>query len=417
MIARFRSATAGFPRQFWVLFWGMLINSIGGGMVWPFLTIFMRQQLGVPLTTVTLLFTLNSAAGLVAMAVAGPAVDRFGRRFAMIAGLVASGLILLAMSAAHTLPAWAVLMFLQGLVSPLYRVGSDAMVADLIAPERRAGAYALLRMINNLGIAIGPAIGGFVAAVSYSLAFYAAAAANLLFVTLISLMVKETLPSRKAVSKTTQHEVPKQDGGYGPVLRDRAFVTLCGVFVLTTIPAAIMMMLLAVYAKENFGVPESQYGFIMATNAAMVVLFQYAVTRRSQAYPPLRVLALGALFYALGAGSVALGHGFWGFWLSMVVLTFGELLLAPTGTALAANLAPPDMRGRYMGLYGITWGVAFGIGPVIGAFLNDQVAPAAIWLFGLAAGLAAVVGFLLLQRRLASRPGYSGQATQTTARQ
>ena len=415
MIARVRSATAGFPRPFWVLFWGMLINSIGGGLWWPFLTIYMRQRLGVPLTTVTLLFTLNSAAGLAAMAVAGPAVDRFGRRFAMIAGLVASGLILLAMSDAQTLPAWAVLMFLQGLVSPLYRVGSDAMVADLIAPEKRAGAYALLRMINNLGIAIGPAVGGFVAAVSYALAFYAAAAANLLFVTLISFMVKETLPSRKAVSKATKHEVHKQDGGYGPVLRDRPFVTLCGVFVLTTIPAAIMMMLLAVYAKENFGVPESQYGFIMATNAAMVVLFQYAVTRRSQAYPPLRVLALGALFYALGAGSVALGHGFWGFWLSMVVLTFGELLLAPTGTALAANLAPPDMRGRYMGLYGITWSVAFGIGPVIGALLSDQIAPAAIWLFGLAAGLAAVVGFLLLQRWLASRPGYAGQTTQTTA--
>jgi MFS family permease len=164
-----------------------------------------------------------------------------------------------------------------------------------------------------------------------------------------------------------------------------------------------------VYAKENFGLPESQYGFIMATNAAMVVLFQYAVTRRSQVYPPFRVLALGALFYALGAGSVALGHGFWGFWLSMVVLTFGELLLAPTGTALAANLAPPDMRGRYMGLYGITWGVAFGIGPLIGGYLNDNVAPVAIWIFGLAAGLTATTGFLFLGRRLAGRTGYSGR--------
>ena len=193
------------------------------------------------------------------------------------------------------------------------------------------------------------------------------------------------------------------------MLRDRPFVALCGVFVLATMPAAIMMMLLAVYAKENFGVPESQYGFIMATNAAMVVLFQYAVTRRSQAYPPLQVLALGAFFYAIGAGSVALGGGFWGFWLSMVILTIGELLIAPTGTAVAANLAPPDMRGRYMGLYGITWGVAFGIGPVIAGYLNDNVAPRAIWIFALAAGLMAAAGFLLLRRKLAGRPGYAGQ--------
>jgi MFS family permease len=169
-----------------------------------------------------------------------------------------------------------------------------------------------------------------------------------------------------------------------------------------------------VYAKENFGVPESQYGFIMATNAAMVVLFQYAVTRRSQNYPPLRVLALGSLFYAVGAGSVALGAGFWGFWLSMVILTCGELLIAPTGTAVAANLAPPDMRGRYMGLYGITWGISFGIGPVIAGYINDNVAPRAIWLFALAAGLAAAAGFLLLRRRLAARPGYAGETATAT---
>jgi MFS family permease len=415
MIARFRSTTAGYPRQYWVLFWGLLINSIGGGLWWPFLTIYMRERLAVPLTTITLLFTLNAVAGLAAMSIAGPAVDRFGRRFAMIIGLVASGLILLAMSAAQTLPVWALLMLVQGLFNPFYRVGSDAMVADLIPPARRAGAYALLRMINNLGIAVGPAIGGFVIGVSYGLAFYIAAAANLLFVTLIVLFVRETLPSRTAspvhgsgADDGSQVEAPKREGGYGPVLRDRPFVALCGVFVLATMPAAIMMMLLAVYAKENFGVPESQYGFIMATNAAMVVLFQYAVTRRSQAYPPLQVLALGAFFYAIGAGSVALAGGFWGFWLSMVILTIGELLIAPTGTAVAANLAPPDMRGRYMGLYGITWGVAFGIGPVIAGYLNDNVAPRAMWIFALVVGLAAAAGFLLLRRKLAERPGYAG---------
>ena len=415
MIARIRSATAGYPRSFWVLFWGLLINSIGGSMVWPFLTIYMRQRLGVPLTTVTLLFTLNSVAGLAAMSIAGPAVDRFGRRFAMITGLIAGGAILFAMSAAGTLPVWALLMLLQGLFNPFYRVGSDAMVADLIPPERRAGAYALLRMINNLGIAVGPAVGGFVAGVSYGLAFYAAAISSLLFVTLIVFTVQETLPRRvappldeMAAVRNLQSEIRKGRGGYGPVLRDRPFVAVCGVFVLATIPAAVMMMLLAVYAKERFGVPESQYGFIMATNAAMVVLFQYAVTRRSQRYPPFRVLVLGALFYAAGAGSVALGHSFGGFWISMVVLTCGELLLAPTGTALAANLAPPDMRGRYMGLYGITWGASFGIGPVIGGLLNDHVAPVAIWIFCLAVGLIATLGFLLLGRRLAQRAGYQG---------
>lgn len=407
MFTRLRATVAAYPRAFWVLFWGLLINSIGGSMVWPFLTIFMRRRLAVSLTVVTLLFTLNSAMGIVGLSAIGPAVDRFGRRFAMIAGLTAGGLLLLAMSVATTLPVWATVMIAQGLLSPLYRVGSDAMIADLIEPARRAAAYALLRMINNLGIAIGPAIGGFVTGISYSLAFYAAAGASLLFVALVALNVPETLPQntpghvRNASTADGDPADPRRRG-YGPVLRDRPFVAFCGVFVLATIPTAVMMMLLAVYAKENFGVPEQQYGFIMATNATMVVLFQYLVTQRSQRHSDWRVLTLGALLYGVGAGSVALGQSFWAFWASMVILTSGELLLAPTGSAMAANLAPADMRGRYMGLYGLTWGVSFGLGPVVAGLLNDTVAPAAMWVFAGAAGLAAAVGFALLGRRMAA---------------
>ncbi len=145
MLTRIRSTVSGYPRQFWVLFWGSLINSIGGSMVWPFLTVYMRQHLGVPFTSITLLFTLNSATGLIATSIAGPAVDRFGRKIAMGLSLAGSCVVYFAMSGADTLPAWAILMAALGVIWPLYRVGADAMIADMIEPERRAGAFALLR--------------------------------------------------------------------------------------------------------------------------------------------------------------------------------------------------------------------------------------------------------------------------------
>lgn len=398
MIARMRLATAGYSRQFWILFWGTLINSAGGSMVWPFLTVYMRQHLGVPLTLITLLFTLNSAAGLVATSIAGPAVDRFGRKIAMALSLAGNSAVYVAMAAAHTLPAWAILMAALGVIWPLYRVGADAMVADMIEPECRPAAYALLRVVANLGIAVGPMIGGFLSTVSYLYAFGGGAAANFIFLLLVLLAVRETLPQRPL------ERAAADDGGYGPVLRDLPFLAFCAIYVVATMPSSIMMTLLAVYAKENFGVPESQYGFIMATNALMVVLFQYAVTRRSEGYPPLRVLTLGALLYAAGVGSVALGRSFPAFVLSMAILTAGELLLVPTATALAANLAPAEMRGRYMGLFGMTWGIGFGIAPVIGGLLSDRLAPVAPWYGGLLLGLIAAAGFLLLARRLGEQP-------------
>lgn len=361
-------------------------------MVWPFLTIFLRRELGVSLTTVTLLLTLNSLAGLAATSVAGPAVDRFGRKGAMLISLTVTGATLAAMSVASTLTGWQVLMAVLGGFGPLYRVGADAMVADLIPLEDRPGAYALLRMIANLGVAIGPAVGGFLTAVSYDLAFYSAASASLIFALLILIFGRETLPMRAGTREA------REPAGYGPVLRDRRFLLFCGTYTLAGMAYSLMMVLLPVYAKEGFGVPESQYGFIMATNAAMVVAFQYGVTRETVRHPALRVLAVGSLFYAFGAGSVALGASFTAFLGSMVLLTIGELIMVPTSTSLTAALAPTTMRGRYMGIYALTWGASVGIGPVIGGLLSDRFSPLAIWYAGLGMGLLAAACFFLLSR-------------------
>lgn len=399
LLQRVNQTTGDYPRQFWLLFWGTLIDRIGSSMVWPFITIYMRQRLGIPLTTITLMLTLNSAFNLVATFIAGPVVDRFGRKGVMVLSLAASSIRMVIMSMAGTVEIWIVLLIVDGIFSPLYRVGGDAMVADLIGPERRTDAYALLRMIANLGVAIGPAIGGFVILLSYALTFYTAATADAFFALLILFFVTETLPRLGAGAQAGD----PVDGGYSRVVQDRPFLFFCGVYTLAGMAYSLMMVLLPVYAKENFGVLESQYGLIMATNAAMVVLFQYVTTQLTKRHHHLRVLAVGSAFYALGVGSVAWGWNFPTFLLSMVLLTIGEMIMIPTSTTLTANLAPPDMRGRYMSVYGLTWAAGFGLGPVIGGFLNDHLAPVTIWYGGLAMGLAAVLGFLVLARTLRLR--------------
>ena len=105
------------------------------------------------------------------------------------------------------------------------------------------------------------------------------------------------------------------------------------------------------------------------------------------------------LIYALGVGSVALMNSFWGFWASMVLMTFGELTLVPTVSKYIADLAPADMRGRYMSLYWFTWAIARGAAPLIGGFLNDNISPRSIWIGGLTIGLAATIGLFILSAR------------------
>ena len=157
----------------------------------------------------------------------------------------------------------------------------------------------------------------------------------------------------------------------------------------------LLWILMPVYAKTNFGIPEAQYGWIPTTNALMCVFIQYFVTRFTRHHNTLSIVGAGMLIYALGTGSVAVMTSFWGFWLSMVILTFGELTLVPTATKYVADSAPADLRGRYMSIYWLGWGLARTLSPMIGGFLNDNIAPRAIWIGGLLIGLTSVFGIFV----------------------
>jgi MFS family permease len=401
---RLQALAARYPEQFWLMFCGMFLSAVGASMIWPFLMLYVSEKLQVPLTTAAALATLNATVGVLSSFIGGPITDKLGRKGVMVFSLIANGSAYAVMSRANSLPAFAILMSITGAVNPLYRVGGDAMMADLVPPEKRPDAYALLRLSNNVGVAIGPAVGGVLATASYSIAFYCAAAGMTTYGLLLALFARETLPAEAARSRVSAL------GGYDQVARDRRFMPFIGAMTLTQMCATLMWILMAVYAKKNYQVLENLYGLIPMTNALMVVFFQVAVTQVTRRQPPLKMLTVGALFYAVGVGSVSLARGFGGFWLSMVIMTVGELIVMPTSSTYAADLAPADMRGRYMSLYGLTWPVASGIAPVMGGFLSDTFGPATTWYGGFIAGLLSTLWFVVLHRRV--RKGQAAAACQ-----
>lgn len=314
----------------------------------------------------------------------------------MVLSLAASSISLFLMSHASTLIQFAVLMAIRGAFTPLYRIGADAMVADMIAPEKRMEAYSLMRMINNVGVALGPMIGGFITAISYALGFYAASVFLFVFSLLAAVFLSETLV--KQDQTVSSPKTTKDLTGYGAVLKDIPFLVFSGSFTITKMAPALVFVLLSVYVKENFQIPESQFGFMMAANATMVVLFQYLVSKVAKRVSPNLVLIIGSILYAIGVGSMAWDTNFWSFIFSIIIMTTGELLVAPTATTMVARFAPSDMRGRYMGVYWLTVGVSKGLAPLIGGLLNDHISPVAIWYGGLVMGLVGAVGFSILSR-------------------
>jgi MFS family permease len=392
---RLRALLKSYPRQYWLLMSGMLINTIGMGFVWPFLNIYLNEELGIPISTATLLPVLEQSVSLFTTLAAGSVADRFGRKGLMVLSLGAGAGIYAVMGFATHWWMFAVLLGLRGFFLPLYRVAADTMVGDLITDEdERLPAYSLLRTANNLGVAIGPVLGGFVAAVSYQASFLTAASAMFSFSLLVFFGMKETLPEgSRTANQAGASAAGKQKSGYRVIAQDRVFLLALLAFAFNGMGAALPFQLLGIYGKENFALSESQLGLIVMVNALMVVFFQVPVAAKTRKLESLKVLASGAVFYAVGVASMAYGSQAWHFALGMAVLTVGELLIAPTFTSFVANLAPEELRGRYMSAYWVSWSVSRGIGPALAGQVYDAVAPVAIWYMGGAWNLLAAAIF------------------------
>ncbi len=401
MLSSFQRARDEYPRQFWLLFWGLLISTTGASMIWPFLMVYVSAKLQLPLTITASIMLVNSIMSIIFTFIAGPLTDRIGRKWVMVISLLGNGLVYLLYQNATTYLEFCVIAGMAGSFNPLFRVGADAMLADLIPENKRVDAYSILRLSNNLGVALGPTIGGLLAATSYSIAFLCAAIGMSTYGLMMLVLGKETIPQIELGPVNDERSKPKF-GGYNIIFKDKPFMQFVAAFSLIQVSAALVWLLLSVYTKEQYGLPENLYGLLPATNGIMIVLMQLGITAWARKYSSHSMLAVGSAFYGIATFSIAFMTGFWGFWFSMVLLTIGEMILVPTSSTFAANLAPMDMRGRYMSLYTLTWGLSTGIGPVLGGFLSDNLGPKFIWYGGGLIGLISVMVFLSLRR---STPG------------
>ncbi|HPL82411.1 MAG TPA: MFS transporter, partial [Anaerolineaceae bacterium] len=187
-----------YSAQFWLVFVGLVISSTGTTMIWPFLTVYASGKLSMPMAAIMGLMSFNSIAGLISSILAGALVDRFGRKGVMTVGLVGAAAVYAGYMFATQYWHFMILLISAGLFSPLYRVGTNVTVADVVSAEHRAHAYSITRMGHNIGVALGPILGGLVLAKSYNIGFVSASLTLLVYAAIVVVFIKETMPAQNA---------------------------------------------------------------------------------------------------------------------------------------------------------------------------------------------------------------------------
>ena len=383
-----------YPKTFWMLVAVSFIDQLGGALLFPFFALYITKKFSVGMVEVGILFALFSVSNFVGSILGGALTDRFGRKQIVIFSLIATSISSVFMGLVSEIEAF----YLVAVLAGIFSVGGparQAMVADLLPEKKRAQGYGILRVSHNLSFAIGPAIGGLLLGVtSYLTLFIIDAAASLIVAGLVFMLIPETKP--EADEAAVPESVSQSFGGYFQVLRDVLFMFFIGVCILMGLVYTNLNTTLGVYLRDMFSVPEAGYGLLLSMNALMVVLFQFAITRRIENRPPLLVMAWGMALYAIGFGMYGFVSTMAMFVLAMIILTVGEMLIAPVSQALVAKFSPEEMRGRYMAVFGISWMIPFAVGPYLAGLIMDNMDPRWLWYATGMVGIVAVIGFVWL---------------------
>ncbi|MCX5200377.1 MFS transporter [Streptomyces sp. NBC_00237] len=388
-----RESVSGLPREFWWLWTSTLVNRMGA-FVATFMALYLTLDRGYSATYAGLVAALHGLGGVVSSLVAGVMTDRLGRRPTMLIAQASTAFSVALLGFMEHPLAIAGVAFLVGMASNASRPAVQAMMADIVKPEDRVRAFSLNFWAINLGFAISSTGAGFLAEYSYRAGFLIEAAMTLACAVVVFVKLPESRPERTAAEKADEASV-----GLGTVLRDGRFMSVVGLSFLVALIFQQGYVALPV-AMGTDGFSSSDFGAAIAVNGVLIVVLQIPVTRFIEHRDPRRLLVVSSLLAGYGFGLTAFAGSLGVYALTVCVWTLAEIINSPIQTGLVVRLSPVHGRGRYQGMYTMSWAVAALAAPLLGGFVIDRFGAA--WLWGACAviGMVAAGGYWLLMRKL-----------------
>jgi MFS family permease len=364
-----RAGIRSLPGPVWILCAGSFVNRFGS-FVAVFLVLYLREK-GYSIAEAGFIVSLYGAGNVVAAAVGGLVADRLGRRNAISISMFSSAATLLVLSQADEIVLIGALTVLAGLTGEMYRPASAALLADLVPAGQRLPAFALNRLAINLGFAAGPATAGLLADRSFTYLFVGDALTSIVFGVLALVALPEGVRTRRGDERRGE--------GIRTIARDRAFLfflvsSILGAFVYFQANATFPL-----HVKES-GLSNADYGLLISLNGLAIVLLELPFTSITQRFPAIPTLAVGSILVGLGFALNAWAESLAALAFTVLIWTIGEIVYAPVASAYVADIAPVHLRGRYQGAWGLMWGLAFMLGPGLGAVFFAWNGDA-FWLF------------------------------------
>ncbi|MEU7044364.1 MFS transporter [Streptomyces varsoviensis] len=392
-------SVSGLPRAFWWLWTSTLVNRLGA-FVATFMALYLTIERGYSASFAGLVAALYGLGGAVASIGAGVLTDRLGRRPTMLAAQSSTAVLVAVLAFVEHPVAIAGVALLVGMAASASRPAVQAMMADIVAPEDRVRAFSLNYWAINLGFALSSIGAGFIAEYSYRAGFLIEAVMTMACAVLVFVKLPESRPDQ---APTAAGSAAAPSVNLGTVLRDGRFMALVGLSVLIGLIFQQGSVALPV-AMGADGFSSGDFGLAIGVNGVLIVVLQIPVTRFIARRDPRRLLVVSALLAGYGFGLTAFAGSLALYALTVAVWTLAEVVNAPVQMGLVVRLSPTHGRGRYQGVYSLSWSVGSLAAPLIGGRVIDEYGAAWLWGGCAAVGTVAAVGYWGLMRGLPEGP-------------
>lgn len=393
-IARaYRSAYTGLPRDLWVLSAILVVNR-AGSMVLPFLSLYFTQVCEMPVAQAGRLLSVYGLGAIGGSYLGGWLSDSIGATRTQQVSLIGSGFGYLWISTLKTFWSIGLAMFVLSIFVEAFRPAVMADVAERAPEGLQVRAFALLRLAANLGVGIGPAVGGYLALYSYKWLFVADAGTCWIACVLLVLMLKPVAGQRHTTAGVASPVSP---------WRDLPFLMLMSLVVVLASAFFQIWSTLPIYYREHYAFREDTIGLLLALNPLLIVIVEMVLTQWAERRRRLPLIGLGAFLVCVGLAAMPLGRSLPFVALTITLWTFGEMLSLPLINAVVADRAAPGTRGRYMGIYTMAFSLAFVFAPALGTYVYQGFGPDKLWYAIGALGVVLWLWALVLRRPLRAK--------------
>ena len=360
-------------------------GSLAGSACWTFIGIWAIDELDASSSQLGLYFVAAAVISASMGYLGGHVSDHLGRRPVILAGWGSMAFVPLSWTLVDDYMTALPLLLLLSLFGPVAMGATQALVADVVPPERHEHSYASLRVASNLGVTLGPPIGGALLLTgNYDVLWIGVTCIG----ALVLVLAWRLLPARGEYAP----DEPPTRGSFGVIRRDGAFLLFLAAMVLAHLVYFAYEAVLPITAVDSYGLTPAAWGFLVIVNPLLVTIFQLRLTRRVERYPAAPKFAIAMLLMGWPLLLLSVNASVAVIAVVIVIFVVGEMLWIPTSQAIAAGLAPADLRGAYMGAFASTSSAGFALGPFFGLQIRGELGNTAMWTFF--AGTA-VVGAIL----------------------